>query len=341
MNSTTSLTEPTAGVFVRYQRWSGELNRGRWTWLAIVMTGVRIAYRRSHMPLFLMMGVLFVVFSCVIFYIIALLETLIGTEEGRGLLEFVRALLGVDLSGVQQIGEFKPVLWRSAFLFMTKAELLWVLLVAARVGPGLIADDLKARALPIYFAKPLQPWSYVTGKWLVIAIFIALVLLIPNLLSLVCGTLLTGGPGTNVDALAMGWELLVCGIGVMVFGGFMMLALSSLCSDKRLVVVGWLALCLLPMAAQAIISETLPADRTSGFLGCISLHRDVLILCEWMLDLRQAWTSTGLPPKAIVNALGPAIKPVYPAVVLAGVTLVSGLVCYWRVVRFSRSAANV
>jgi hypothetical protein len=341
MNGDQSASCTTTQAPTRYQRWSGVLSRGRWTWLAIVATGVRLAYRRAYMPAFLLTSILLVVFNCVLFYVIAMLESVVGTEEGSAAIEFVRALLGVDLRGVVRIGELKPVLWRSAFLFMIRAELLWVLVIVARVGPGLIANDLKTRALPIYFAKPVQPWSYLTGKWMVLATFIAIVMLVPNLLSLVLGTILTGGPGTTGAMVAMGWQLLVSGAGVMVLGGLMMLALSSLCADARLATVGWLALCLLPMAAQSILSETLPADRLTGFLGCISLHRDVLVLCEWLFDLRAAWTATGLEPRAIENALGPAIRPVYPAVVLMCVALVSAFVCYVRVIRFSRSAANV
>ena len=95
----------TASESARYLRWSGELKHARWTWLAIVTTGVRIAYRRSHMPLFLMMSVMFVIFTCVVFYILALLEELVGTDQAAGAYEFVRTLLGVDLSGVRRLAE--------------------------------------------------------------------------------------------------------------------------------------------------------------------------------------------------------------------------------------------
>ena len=32
----------------RYQRWSGQLNKGRWTWLAIVVTGIRLILKEAR-----------------------------------------------------------------------------------------------------------------------------------------------------------------------------------------------------------------------------------------------------------------------------------------------------
>lgn len=325
----------------RYERWSGELSRGRLTWLTIVTTGVRLAFKHSHVRGLVSMGLGFVVGTGIMFYLVSVVTTLVGNRPDSDLYDFLATFLGVDLSGVSHIADYQGMLWRSIFMLIIKVQLVWVLLIVARVGPGLIADDLKTRALPIYFARPLQPLTYVAGKWMVIAVFIALVMLVPNLLSLIVGVLMTGGPGGIRETLSLAGDLIASGFGIMVVGGMLVLALSTLGSDKRYVVIGWLAVCLLPWVAQEILNEALPPDKTLGFLGSISLHRDVLILTEWLFDLRQSWQATGLPSRVFEQALAPPIKPVYPAVVLGGMTLASGLVCYRRVVRFSRTAANV
>ena len=49
---------------------------------------------------------------------------------------------------------------------------------------------------------------------------------------------------------------------------------------------------------------------------------------------------TGLPARAYTSALGPQRRPLYPALVLVGTAVVAAAVCYRRVVRFSRAAAN-
>jgi len=220
-------------------------------------------------------------------------------------------------------------------------ELFWVFVVIVRAGPGLIADDLKARALPIYFARPITPLTYLAGKWMVVAFFIGMVVLVPNLLALILGTLVTGGLQTFGQTLGLGWDLLVTGVGVMVFGGAVVLTLSSLSSDKRYVTVGWVAICLLPVMAQAVLFDVLPDEVTGGWLGSVSLFRDITVTADWVFGIREAWESTPLPREVFDNALGRPIALFYPASVLLAFMVGSFFICYRRVLRFSRSAASV
>ncbi|MCK4661208.1 MAG: hypothetical protein KAV82_16935 [Phycisphaerae bacterium] len=334
--ATTSTTRP-----CRYQRWDGELNQGHWTWLTIVVTGVRRIAKNAKTRTLIMTSGLFVLGSCGIFYALSLLETIVGTPQAKGLYDFVRGFLGVDISSVSRLEEFRGILWRCVFLVMIKIQMFWVLFVVARVGPGLIANDLKARALPIYFAKPVAPLTYLLGKWMVVASFIAMVMLLPNLLSLLVGTLMTGGLGSWSQSLGLAWDLLVSGLGVCVLGGMIMIALSSMTSDSRYVTGAWLAVCVLLVFAQAIVNEALPGKSVQGFLGCISLRDNVLVLTDWLFGMRQAWEASSLPVEAFSEALVKPVKPLYSAVVLGGWTLAAVLFSYRQVVRFSRSAANV
>jgi hypothetical protein len=326
---------------IRYRRWDGTLTRGRWTWLAIVGNGVRLSFNDSRNRGLLTMSLGFVAGACTILYLVSLLESMMGTEEARGIVEFMKVFLNVDLRGVRRIGESRDVLWRSVFLLMIKGQLIWVLIVLARIGPGLIADDLKARALPIYFAKPVTPLTYIAGKWLVVAFFVALVTTVLNLLSLLLGILLTGGLKTVAQDVDLAVDLLLSGLGIMVIAGMLILALSSMTSDKRYVTVAWLAVCLLPLFAQSILDDALPPERTTGWLGCVALSRDVLILHDWLFDIRQGWQATPLPADAFASALAKPIRPIYPASVLGALTLGAAALCYWRVLKFSRQAANV
>jgi ABC-type transport system involved in multi-copper enzyme maturation permease subunit len=287
------------------------------------------------------MSLVFPVGSCVLFYMLAQLESLADTPDAAGMYEFIKVFLRVDLSGVSRLAEHREVLWRSVFLFTFKAELFWVFVVIVRAGPGLIADDLKSRALPIYFARPVTPLTYLAGKWMVVACYIGLVVLVPNLLALILGTLVTGGLQTFGQTLGLGWDLVVTGIGVMVFGGAVILALSSLSSDRRYVTVGWVAVCLLPLLAQAILFDVLPEDATRGWLGSVSLFRDITVMADWVFGIREAWESTPLPREVFDKALGRPISLFYPASVLLAFMIGSFCICYRRVLRFSRSAASV
>lgn len=325
----------------RYQRWSGRLSSSRWTWLAIAATGIRHAFAHAKTRTLVTSAVMLVLAAGLIFFLIAQLEQLVGSEEAPGILNFTKTLLGVDLSEVANLADYRTLVWRTAFIFMLRIELFWVLIMVARVGPGLIADDLKARALPIYFSKPLAPYTYLLGKWLVVATFIGLVLTVPNLLSLVVGTMLTGGLQTWGETFGLGLDLAISGFAVMVVGGWAVLAMSSMTSDKRYATVGWLAICLLPSTTQAILNDQLTAGAREGLLGSLSLRDNVLILTEWLFDLRNAWAATSLDTTVFEAALMRPVNPLYPALVLLFVVVLSMVVCYRRVVRFSRAASNL
>jgi ABC-type transport system involved in multi-copper enzyme maturation permease subunit len=279
--------------------------------------------------------------TCIVLYVLSLLENLAGTEQAKGYYDFVRAFLHVDVSGAARIEEYREVLWRSLYLVTIRMQLLWVLVVVAQVGPGLIAKDLKTKALPIYFAKPVTPITYVAGKWLVVASFIAAVMLLPNLLSLIIGTLVTGGLHTWGQTLGLGADLVLSGLGVCALAGATILALSSFTSDQRYVAVGWLAVCVIPSLAQQVIDQALPADATTGWLGCISLRDNIVVTTERLLGIREAWEESSLSVEAFRAALFKPVDASRAAIVLSVWTVGAFFICYRRVVRFARSAANV
>ncbi len=335
------MTTASAAAPHRYQRFDGTLSKGRWTWLAIVVSGIRLAAKGRKTRTLLMTTWLIVLGGCIVLYLLSLLETLAGNPEAQGIIDFARGFLRLDLSAVSQIESLREVLWNTQFLVMIRIEMFWVLLIVARVGPGLIAGDLKHGALPIYFAKPITPLTYLAGKWVIVAAFIAMATLGPNLVTLAVSTLITGGLHTWGQTLALGVDLILSGAIVCVVGGAIVLALSSLTSDARYVTVAWLAVCLLPLFGQTIMDNTLSVESTTGWLGCISLWDNVRTVSDSLLGLRTALETSGLPTEAFTDALVKPVRPFCAIVVLAAWTVGGLLVSYWRVITFSRSAANV
>jgi ABC-type transport system involved in multi-copper enzyme maturation permease subunit len=323
----------------QYHRWDRTVRPVRWIWPAIIFNEIRLALREAKTRTLMMTSGVLVLGAVGMFYFISLLETMIGQDGAREAFSFVKTMFGIDLTGLK-VHEFRDALWRSSFLLMIKAQMFWVLIVVARVGAGLISKDLKARALPIYFAKPLTPLTYLLGKWGVIASFIALIMLIPNLLALALGTAITGGPGSWGKIASMAGGLLISGTVVCVVAGAVILALSSLSSDQRYVTVGWVAVCLLSIIAQEIINDALPAESSNTWLRAISLRDNIVMLSERALGVRQALEASALPGDQLSQALSRPMEP-SNAIVLAVLTAVCILVAWRRVVRFSRSAATV
>jgi ABC-type transport system involved in multi-copper enzyme maturation permease subunit len=325
----------------QYQRWQGTLGKTHWTWPAIVVSGINLSLRHSKTRILLLTSGMPALTAVGVFYITSLLESVVGTEEARGMYDFLNALLHIDIRGISQLAEFRDVLWRSTFLMMARLQMIWVLIVVARVGTGVIANDLKARALPIYFAKPVTPATYLLGKWAVVAFFVALVTLVPSHAAFALGIALTGGPGTWAQVFTLAVDLTASGALVCVVSAAVILALSSITSDQRYVTVAWVAICLLPAFAQAIISESLPADSRMGWLGCISLRDDIVIVIEYLLRIRQGLAATSMPAERFAQALGSPVDPSKAALVLGALTVAAIVFSWRRVVRFSRTAATV
>jgi hypothetical protein len=61
------------------------------------------------------------------------------------------------------------------------------------VGSGLIADDRRDNAVPLYLAKPLTPIEYLAGKLGVVAVFVLLVTAVPINLLFLFKVLIDGG----------------------------------------------------------------------------------------------------------------------------------------------------
>lgn len=58
---------------------------------------------------------------------------------------------------------------------------LFVVLLTLFVGAGLVADDVKSRALPLYLIRPITSLDYFLGKFLVPMTVLAVVVLLPGL----------------------------------------------------------------------------------------------------------------------------------------------------------------
>jgi len=324
----------------QYQRWRSEAATSHWTWPAIALNGITLSLKHTKTRVLVLTSGTMMLTAVGLFYAISVLEALVGTEEAKGLYDFLHVILKIDISGITRLAEYRDILWRTTFLMVIKLQFVWVLLIVARIGAGLIANDLKSRALPIYFAKPVTPATYLLGKWAVVASFVAFVMLIPDLISLCLGAVLTGGPGTTGQILRLGADLLLSGVMVCVVSGAIILALSSIASDQRYVTVGWVAICVLPIFAQKIINDSLPPEATSGWLGCVSLYNDLTVATEWLLGIRKGLEATSLPVERFAQAFGRPIDPAKAATVLGVLTLTAVIFSWRRVVRYSRMAAS-
>lgn len=119
------------------------------------------------------------------------------------------------------------------FLRFLQYQGIFVFFVTIYVGSGLIANDRRANALQIYLSKPLHRSEYIAGKLLTLAVYLALVTLVPALLLVVVQIALSGSFTFIRDNSYIVPAIVLASTLRIVVGAVTMLALSSLSKSSR------------------------------------------------------------------------------------------------------------
>lgn len=215
-----------------YRHWEGELHSGAGRWRVIAEAGIRLLLaKRLFAFLLLLCWIPFFVEATFVY-----IELATGAGPGLG------------------IG---PWFFQYAFAWQGPA----LVLVTIYAGSGLIASDLAANALPIYFSKPITRTDYIAGKFAVIASFLALVFLMPVLLLF----LFTVGIDPQLEFVKANYwllgSILVYGTLIVVVVSLFILALSSMAKSGRVVGVTFIGAVIISPAVGTVISLITGSDQ--------------------------------------------------------------------------------
>ncbi len=125
---------------------------------------------------------------------------------------------------------------------MVFGRLLFIaLVITAVVGAPMIAEDRRAKALRLYFSRPITHLEYVLGKFLAVAAFAVVVLVVPLIAMYVLELGLSDKDGLAAERLptllaSFGPALLACGVLTM-----LVLGISSLSARTNHASIGFFA----------------------------------------------------------------------------------------------------
>ena len=200
-----------------YRAWEGTARPGRRAALAIAGTMIR-NLRRSRMVKALVVAIPLLMggFAVTMFSFSYLLE-------GISPLESILSQVGLRPSDVNLLA------------FMNRLGMGVVgtpaILLAALVGAPLIAEDRRSRALPLYFSRPVRHFDYVAGKFLAVAFFLSLLLVLPPILIYLVEVGFSPKDGVALSQLpTLGWSLVPNLARLLVLGA---VALAASALTKR------------------------------------------------------------------------------------------------------------
>lgn len=240
-----------------YQHWSGQLSGHAWRWLAIARHGYHTGMKSSILRLMLL-------FSWLPAIGLALALVLWGLLEQRSplvmpLMSFLTSFFTPEMLADPK--SYRVEAWTLSYSYFLNTEMRFSMVLILIVGPGLISQDIRFNALPLYFSRPLRRADYFFGKLGVIGSFLVMVLVVPAIAAYILGIVFSMDISIVVDT----FPLLVASIGygvVMAFSaGLLMLAISSLSRNSRYVGLFWIGIWFISSITAFVLTEVKKDDR--------------------------------------------------------------------------------
>jgi ABC-type transport system involved in multi-copper enzyme maturation permease subunit len=290
-----------------YRPFRGTLRRLPVAPFVLARSGIRTAFRnKKALALYLVPALHMVATSFIVNTAFGLQESGLGLPLGDRA-AFVGALASTFTKVEQQI---------VGLLAVTQ---FFTLMVLGWYGSGLIAEDRRAKAHLLYFARPLTRSGYIFGKLLVVMFYGSCAIVLPATLILLVAcfsspewSFLTERWRTilAVEAYALVW-VFINSLGV--------LAISSLAQRKNHALVASVGVVVLTSAVAEFLAEALreSAWRKLSLFGNFEA-------------LARAWLDSGT-----VDAPWP-VEQTYA--ILAGLALLCGLILFRQVTRMERAA---
>jgi ABC-2 type transport system permease protein len=245
-----------------YQHFSGTLSGHAWRWLTITRHGVRIGMKNIFLRLVVITSWLPAAGLAVMLCLWGLLEQ--KSSLIQPLLPFLSGIFAPEILADPK--QYRDVVWTLSFNYFLGIELTFSMIVVMLVGPGLISQDLRFNALPLYFSRPLRRGDYFIGKLGVIAWFLSMVVILPSLIAYVLGLLFSLDVTILWDTLALLAACLAYGAVIVLSAGTFMLALSSLSRNSRYIALFWVGIWFVSGTVASIL-EGVEANQRRHRLG--------------------------------------------------------------------------
>lgn len=167
----------------------------------------------------------------------------------------------------------------------------FAMLLAALVGGPLIAEDRRAKALPLYFSRPITHLDYVLGKMFALFFFLGLMLIGAPVLMFLAEVFLNPAEGVFGTQLETLWYSLIPSLARMVSLSALVLGVSSLVRRANHAALLFFGILLPAQGLAQILSREV--FRDPNWLAISPKACVDRITMEYLPSVSERWVHTG------------------------------------------------
>jgi ABC-2 type transport system permease protein len=234
-----------------YQHWNGELRGNGWRWLAITRHGIRTGLKGKAVRIALLLAWLPALGLAAMLCLWGLLER--QSEVVKPFLQGLSFMIGGP--AVEAPRAYRVEIWTLSYSYFLLTELRFSMVLVLLLGPGLISQDLRFNAMPLYLSRPIRRVDYFVGKLGVIVALLGMVVVVPSVAAYVLGLAFSLDLSIVRDTFGLLLASVAYGLVIAVSAGMLILALSSLSRNSRYVALMWLAVWFIGGVASTILQE--------------------------------------------------------------------------------------
>jgi ABC-2 type transport system permease protein len=305
-----------------YRPWHGRLRSRLLRWWPITRVGALMALRSrllrrtlfvSWMPL-LYFGPLF-------FFVGSVTES----HDGQSVIGFpmLQGVLGFELAERLRYDPqtVRPAAWSLAFyFFLGHTQGIAMMLVMAMVGPPLISHDVRSKSFLLYFSKSITRIEYLLGKIGILAVYLALVSLLPALALYAVSIAFAPTLSALVQTSATIARLSVAWVAVATPFALLMMFLSSLTTQPRYATFMWIAYWVLGQLFYGVLAIS-PGLQDASWTFALSPHELSLTVIADVFNVSEQLGELGVQQK--IAGYKPTHSAALAWTVLAGISAVS------------------
>jgi ABC-2 type transport system permease protein len=267
-----------------YHHWEGQLSGHAWRWLTVTRHGVRAQMHNRWARIVVLLALVPGLMLAAVMIVWGLFE-----QKAGFLTPIVSMLQGLPEILKSNPRDYRTMIWTLAFYYFFQVQMFLSMILVVMVGQGLISQDLRFNAIPLYFSRPLRRIDYFLGKFGVVAIFLSGVAVAPVLLAYLLGLCFSMDFAVIRDTARLFAAAIAYGLVVVLSAGVLVLAVSSLSRNSRYVGIIWIGLWIVSNLAGEVLRET--AHVKWGPL--VSYTGNLERIGESLLDTESAWHQIG------------------------------------------------